>query len=136
MSLATFGSHPWIASLYYAVDEDLNIYFLSSPQTLHCKQIEKNNAVAIAIADSPQKTSDKKKGIQLHGEAKLLTEDKDVQKAVDLWRSALEVTNPEYSLEGMKANKIKGRMYVIMPKKIKFFNQELWDDGAEPILEM
>lgn len=35
-------------------------------------------------------------------------------------------------------NTITGRMYQITPKKIKFFNQELFDveDGKEPILEL
>lgn len=33
MVLATYGEHPWIATLYYSFDNDLNIYFLSSPET-------------------------------------------------------------------------------------------------------
>ena len=61
MVVATYGSHPWIATVYYTLDQDLNIYFLSDPNTIHCRQIAKNPKVAITIADSPQRPTSKKK---------------------------------------------------------------------------
>lgn len=34
MVVATYAKFPWIATVYYAFDNDLNIYFLSSPRLL------------------------------------------------------------------------------------------------------
>ena len=45
-SLATFGKEPWICSVYFVVDDDLNFYFVSSPDSQHSKDIEKNKSVA------------------------------------------------------------------------------------------
>ena len=64
MFVATQGEYPWIAAVFYTYDYDLNLYFLSSPETLHCKQIKQNNEVAVAIADSNQQLNDVKKGME------------------------------------------------------------------------
>ena len=67
MAVATFGDFPWIASVYYTFDQDLNLYFLSSPTTLHAKHILRNSQVAVAIADSHQSINETKRGLQLFG---------------------------------------------------------------------
>jgi uncharacterized protein YhbP (UPF0306 family) len=136
MVIATYGDFPWISTVYFSLDEDLNCYFLSNPETLHCKQIAQNPQVAISIADSPQDSSQKKKGIQISGMAKLLTKQQEVTNALELWKKTLNVNNAKYSYEGMMSNQIKGRMYKVQPKKIKFFNQELWAEGEEPLIEL
>ncbi len=138
MSVATYGEHPWIASVYYSFDDELNIYFLSSPTTLHCKQIAQNPKVAVSIADSHQKPTDLKKGVQLYGIAGQISDTAKIKHALRLWKETLGVKDPELSYENMVKKIVTGRMYKITPKRIKFFNQELFknDDGEEPILEM
>lgn len=136
MVIATSDDHPWIATVYFAFDENLNLYFLSNPGTLHCKQIIKNPHVAIAISDSPQEPSKAKKGIQVYGLAERISDESETRHAIKLWTEALDVTSEDYSYEGMNENKIDGRMYIVQPKKIKFFNQELWEEGEEPTVEL
>lgn len=138
MSVATYGKHPWIAYVYYSFDNDLNIYFLSDPKTLHCKQIKENPLVAVSIADSHQKPSSLKKGLQLYGTAQQISDAKKIQHALRLWKETLGVKDPELSYENMVKKIVTGRMYKITPKRIKFFNQELFknDDGEEPVLDM
>ena len=139
MQVATYGDdQPWIASLYYSFDKDLNIYFLSSPSTLHCKHIKKNPQVAVAITDSNQGVSAKKKGLQMSGTAKQISDVAKVKFALNLWKDFLKVEDGGLTYENMIKKVVSGRMYKIIPKKIKFFNQELFDveDGEEPILEL
>lgn len=73
MAVATYGSYPWIAWVYYVVDEELNFYFISPPDAEHSQQIMNNSKVACAVADSSQKASDKKIGVQLWGKANVET---------------------------------------------------------------
>lgn len=136
MTIATFGNHPWIATVYYAVDQEWNLYFLSNPATLHGQQIAMNAQVAVAISDSPQAPPEKKKGVQIYGEARLLSNEAEVTQALQRWKETLQVANDDYSYQGMQNNRIKGRMYKVAIKKIKFFNQELWIEGEEPLLEI
>lgn len=136
MVLATYGDHLWTATLYYASDNDLNIYFLSNPSTIHCQHIESNSEVAIAICDSPQDPSAKKVGLQAYGLAKQISGKTDVIQALELWKQSLNVTSDSYTYENMMNDTIKGRMYKISLKKVKFFNQNLWEEGEEPVLEL
>jgi len=136
MVLATNGRFPWVCTLYYSIDSDLNIYFLTGPTTIHGKQIAKNGKVAVAISDSPQTPASKKKGLQIYGLCKQISGVRKVTHAITLWKQTLGVTSDKYSYEGMLKKAITGRMYKITPKKIKFFNEELWEEGKEKLIEL
>ena len=138
MTIATFGNHPWIASVYYSYDDRLNLYFLSSLKTLHAQQIANNPQVAISIADSHQSISDIKRGLQLFGNAHQITDTRKIKHALTMWKEALKINNPIFTYENMIKKVINGRMYKIVPKKIKLFDQQLFpvEDGQEPFLEL
>ena len=136
MVVATYGQHPWIATVYFTYNENLNLYFLSDPETIHCQQIVQNPSVAVAIAEAPQNPPDEKKGLQIYGHAAQVFEKDEITFAIELWRKTLNVMSDDYSYSGMMTNKIKGRMYKITPKKIKFFNTEIWEEGTEPLVEL
>lgn len=61
MSLATLGKNINTCTVYYAPDDKFNLYFISEPDSNHCQNIAKNSSVAVAIADSAQKVTDKKR---------------------------------------------------------------------------
>ncbi|KKP86195.1 MAG: hypothetical protein UR89_C0030G0008 [Candidatus Roizmanbacteria bacterium GW2011_GWA2_35_8] len=138
MVIATYGDHPWIASVYYSYDRDLNLYFISTPSTIHGRQMEKNNRVAVAIVDSHQKPSDVKRGLQIYGIVEKISGINKINYALRLWKDFLNVQRPDISFENMKKGLYKGRMYKITPKKIKLFDQDKFKvpDGEEPILEL
>ncbi len=133
MSLATSGDFPWIATVYYTYDDDLHLYFLSDPSTLHSQQIAVNNKVAIAIADSNQDINNSKRGLQISGIAEQLSDMEKVSQALKLWKQYLHVHDPSL---GYKA--VKNSMYKITPKRIKLFDQDVFRvaDGKEPVLEL
>ncbi len=136
MVVATSGDHPWIATVYYAIDDHLNFYFISDPKTLHGSHIDINPHVALSVSDSPQQLSSKKKGVQIYGTAVQLKNQKEITSGLSLWRKTLGVTSDAYTYEGMMKNKIQGRLYKVIPKKIKYFNEELWEEGKEKMITL
>jgi len=89
MQLATsIDNQPWVCSVWFAADEDLNIYWISSTTRRHSKEVMKNKKVAAAIALS-QTPDDAPRGLQLQGEAELLTSEKDVKKAISLFANRI-----------------------------------------------
>lgn len=125
MTLATCDKEPWVASVYFVADKDLNLYFVSSPQSKHCKDIEKNNKVACAIADSHILNTEEKIGIQLQG---LTFEVKGWDKTkvfLKMWHKV----NPgaeKINIKNMKAGVVASRVYKIKPTFIKFMNKKLF----------
>jgi uncharacterized protein YhbP (UPF0306 family) len=138
MTLATYGTHPWIASVFYSFDRNLNIFFISTPSTLHGKHMRANNNVAVSIADSYQRPLDVKRGLQIYGTVKQISGANKIRHAIRLWKDFLNVQRPDISLKNMKKGLYSGRMYKLTPKKIKLFDQDKFNvpDGHEPILEL
>lgn len=137
MQIATYSDeYPWIASVYYTHDSDLTLYFLSDPETLHCRHTVTNPRVAVAITDSEQEAP--LKGLQLWGMVEQLGDESKVRYALGMWKKTLKISDVLFSYENMMNKVLKGRMYQVKPKRIKFFNQALFDveDGKEPVLEL
>lgn len=72
LTLATCaGAVPWAASLFYASDAQLNLYFISDPATRHCRELAANPQVAAAI--NPTEVDwDAVTGLQIEGSVQML----------------------------------------------------------------
>lgn len=67
MSLATHDDvGPWVADVIFIYDEDMNIYWMSDPETRHSKAVLKNNKSAGSITCST-KSKELNFGIQVEG---------------------------------------------------------------------
>ena len=135
MSVATHGTSPWIANVYYVHDKNLHLFFISKKWREHCKAIEKNPHVAVAIADSHQPIYKPQKGIQYYGIASPVLDVNKLTWVFNLWNIRIagkkgeRLDNPKQFLESGAAN-----VYEISPKRIKFFNTELWPKDQVKIL--
>lgn len=45
---------PWVSPVVYSFDDKYNFYFVSIPNSRHCKNFKENNKIALAIFDSRQ----------------------------------------------------------------------------------
>jgi uncharacterized protein YhbP (UPF0306 family) len=68
-SLATVrkNNHAHISPVYFCYSEDLELYFLSDPRSLHCQNLLTNASMAVTIFDSSQKGGQADRGTQLFG---------------------------------------------------------------------
>ncbi len=126
MQLATANKNPWICTIYYTIDEEFNIYFLSNQKTKHCQDILKNPNVACAITDSHQKVLDDKIGVQIEGTAIQVQDQKEIKKAVNLWNQANPGVAKILSFSAIFLKLRKERVFKVQPTKIKFFNEALF----------
>lgn len=75
LTLGTADNEPWVAPVYYCVDDKYNFSFMSQMDSLHTQHILKNPVIAFAIFDSHQKEGTGN-GIQGKGRAYLLKDEK------------------------------------------------------------
>lgn len=74
----------WNNPVFFAWDEQLNLYFISQLHSRHMQNLQKNNSVAVAIYKTEQQGD--VAGIQLEGAASILLEDKAaIQHAFDAY---------------------------------------------------
>ena len=127
MSFITVSSNgPWGASVYYTIDRDFNLYFISEPDTKHIKDITKNRNVACVIADSSQKVTDKKMGVQLQGTVSEVSGPAKIKQILKMWNEANVGFKDVISYENIRKRVIKSKAYRIKPTTIKFFNEKLY----------
>lgn len=74
MSLATsVDGKPWVCEVHYVFDDDLNLYFRSTPTRRHSREIEKNPNVAGNIVKQ-HVVGQKPRGVYFEGKAEMLTD--------------------------------------------------------------
>ncbi len=120
MQLATsVDGQPWVCSVWFAADEDLNVYWFSSITRRHSGEVIKNKKVAAAIV-LPQTPEDIPRGLQLQGEAKLLTDQKEIDKAISLYVD--RIFSRETIDKLMKDESKMHKFYKIKPTQFVLFD--------------
>ena len=72
---------PWVSAVYYAVDSEVNFYFVSLKTSRHGRYIQENSKVALSIYNSTKPPAEAD-GIQVEGKAKIV-EDENLESAVE-----------------------------------------------------
>ena len=89
MVLCTSKSNkPWSATVLFVADKDLNIYFFSTPNRRHSKEISENTFVSGAIYREHTKglAEQSHRGIQFEGECRLV-KTAEVRDAYELFQN-------------------------------------------------
>lgn len=135
MTLATQSSKgPWVCTVYYGIDDDMNLYIVTDPNSIHGKNMAKNNRVAFNIFDSQQKINKPKRGVQGSGTIELVKGIVNVTKALVLWHKQ----NPgvEKSITIKEVKKFADtKVFKITPKYLKYFNKVLYSPEEYGIWE-
>ncbi|MEJ2240469.1 MAG: pyridoxamine 5'-phosphate oxidase family protein, partial [Gemmatimonadales bacterium] len=82
MTLATIGPdrEPRAAAVFYAVGEELVLYFLSNPASRHSENLARDSRVAATIQRDGQPWQEIR-GLQIEGTAQLVTDEREIGQA-------------------------------------------------------
>lgn len=128
MQLSTsIDNQPWVCSVWFAADDDMNIYWISSVNRRHSNEVVKNQKVGVAIA-LPQTPDDAPRGLQLQGVAELLTKQEDIDKAISVY--AGRIFSKEKIKEFMEDKENPHRFYRIKPAQFVLFDAVNFPDNS------
>jgi uncharacterized protein YhbP (UPF0306 family) len=122
MQLATSVSNvPWVCNVHFDADDDLTIYWLSSPNCRHSEDIVKNPQVAVAIVVSEQPPLI---GLQIAGKAE--------QLPFEGHEAVLQHYAMRHERETLVADALSGRvefkLYRMVPEFIDLIDQKHFPD--------
>lgn len=105
----TDGKTPWVAPLEYVMDDDSSFYFFSTESSRHVRDLERNEAVAVAVFDreQPEYTSDLSaalNGVQMEATARRV-QPADYTDAIVAAIEALAPPMPPYSVFKIEPNR-------------------------------
>lgn len=127
MALSTMGAHIWICWVFFLIDDDLNIYFIS-PDSQHTRDIKKNSEVACAISNTQQDTFSSKKGVQIYGKAEQLKGPVQLKWFFNMWKDVISLESDFFTYQNYLDKVVTSRVYKITPEKIKWYNEDLDDE--------
>jgi ribonuclease HI len=120
MQLATSKDNsPWISTVYFVVDEQRNIYWLSLPERRHSKEVIDNPRAAVAIAvkqDLPVI------GIQAGGTVSVVEDEVIVKRMVSVYVNKYDGVGKDF-YERFVAGKNKHQLYKLTPESLVLFDE-------------
>lgn len=130
------GDSPWASAVFYAND-DMDIYFLSNPNSRHGSNMGMNSKVSVAIHDDPSEWKDIR-GIQLEGEVEKVRSPKRKILFWQIYRKKFPFVDRFFqpgSLHEMVKSKIAAvKVYRIIPNRV-FYLDNSRGFGHREILE-
>lgn len=127
MQMATsVDNQPWVCSVWFALDSDLNIYYLSSVTRRHSEEILRNNKVAgaIVLTQTPQGPP---RGLQFQGTAEVLDSQADIDKAISVFVD--RIFSKEKIKEFMENKERPHKFYRIKPTQFVLFDAVNFPDN-------
>lgn len=120
------GDQPWSCTLYYASDEELNIFWISKPDTRHSKEIDNQPKVAASI---PIKFDDLTVvGLQLEGTASLVEDSLEINEKVKLYCDKFK--RGEDWFEEFISGSNPHKLYKLKPNKFVVFDRVNFSDDS------
>ena len=130
MQLATFsGDRPWCCTLFFAVDDQYNLYWISRPESRHSREIADNPSVAGAIA-RPQTYDDKDRlcGLQFEGTAREVTDTEEIRRLAHAYAARY---NRDTVGEDIANGSIPHHLYQIKPTLFQLFDRAHFGDDTQ-----
>jgi uncharacterized protein YhbP (UPF0306 family) len=129
MASITAENRAHINTAYFAFSDELELYFLSHPNALHCRNVQSNSSLAIAIFPSHQIWAGRDRGLQLFGTCRQATR-QQASKADQLYGKRFA----EYSRwKNGLASDASGRdfrFYRFVTARMKVFEEEELGSGV------
>lgn len=66
-STVAAGARAHVNTAYFAWSDDLEVFFLSHPESLHCRNVRQRKTMAIAVFETGQEWGGRDRGLQLFG---------------------------------------------------------------------
>lgn len=130
MQIATAKDNkPWIATVYFIADDDLNLYWLSWPERRHSRELTENQYVAATIvikADKPVI------GVQLAGEANEISDPAIAESVMKMYVAKYGQGKDFYT--AFLAGTNKHHLYCLQPQTVQLFDELNYPDESPLLL--
>lgn len=133
-SLATTGQDGvWVNPVYFAIDGNFNIFFISLPRSRHMVNIGSGAPVAVAIYATDQPPGGHVRGIQLAGWAQLV-DDEELNEACNVYygrAGASEAMGGRPADELHRGDNAIWKFVKIEPRELYYFDTENFDEVSQ-----
>jgi uncharacterized protein YhbP (UPF0306 family) len=126
MQLATArDGQPWACTVHFYADNNLHLYWMSTPERRHSLDIKANPRVAAAMAIRADRGTSPI-GVQIEGDAELVEDQQELKRVIPLYAKKLG-RNPAL-LNDVLAGTNRNRLYHLKPRVFVLFDPQTFPD--------
>jgi uncharacterized protein YhbP (UPF0306 family) len=126
------GGELWITNVYFGVDDEFKLYFISPESTKHSQQILNNPNIAFSVTWYDPANHKNRKAVQGQGVCRIATNDAEIAMGVQLHNQNFPEFTSRITVDWVNTNEYKSHVWVIEPSYIKHWNDEVYgDDESE-----
>lgn len=126
MQVATVkGDQPWICTVYFMEDDNLNLFWLSLPTRRHSQEIASHNKIAVTV---PIKFDQPVIGIQAEGTADIANKPKQIADIMKLYTNRYNAGEDFYN--NFVTGKNQHLLYRFTPKRFVLFDEVNFPDDS------
>ncbi len=111
-----------LSAAYFCMSPNLALYFLSDPDSLHCRNLLTNRSMAVTIFSSAQQWGSPDKGLQLFGNCS--------EARGSYQREAKQLYQKRFPSFNATPNTIRYRFYRFVPRQIKILDEKRFGAGV------
>ncbi len=120
LATATNDGKPWVCNVWFAADDAMNIYWISSTNRRHSQEIAKNSQVAASMCLVREPNESDKGALQVEGIAEQVTSPVEIAKALKLY-AARGIFTAKQVKSFMADLEYPHKFYKIRPATISIF---------------
>ncbi|MEK7648905.1 MAG: pyridoxamine 5'-phosphate oxidase family protein [Patescibacteria group bacterium] len=126
------NGEPWVANVYYGVDANFKLYFVSGKNTRHSSHIQQNSHIAFSIVWFDRSNHKNRKAIQGLGQCRLAQNEEEIDVGVRLHNANFPEFAEKITLDWIHTNKRGSSIWIIEPSYMKYWDDELYgEDGSK-----
>jgi uncharacterized protein YhbP (UPF0306 family) len=127
MQLATVhDGQPWACTVHFYADENLQIYWMSTPERRHSLEVKDDKRVAVAVAIRAER--DKPPiGVQMEGDAERIDDEEEMKRIIPLY--AQKFDRSQTLLDEVLSGQNENRLYRLKPRLYVVFDPESFQDN-------
>ena len=126
MAIASGEGGVWIANVYYGIGDDLKLYFISPRGAKHSKQIVQNPNIAFSVAWYNPNNHGQRKAVQGLGVCRAAAGEEEIQRGVELHNQNFPEFASTITMQWIHENDSDSHVWIVEPRYIKFWNDELY----------
>lgn len=122
MQLATaHNGQPWACTVHFVSDDHLNLYWLSTPERRHSREISQNPHIAAAMAVQSERHVPAI-GVQVEGDAAVIEDATELKRVMDLYATKHN-SDPQW-VDDVVAGVNLHKLYCLRPRLYVLFDKQ------------
>lgn len=130
--LLTIASHDaknvWLANVYYSIDDQGTIYFISPKKNRHSQMMLKNPKVAFSVAWFDPKNHQNRKAVQGLGVCRPAKTPQEIATGIRLLYKNFPDLREILTIKWIMTNAWGTKVWIVQPSYMKHWNDELYGE--------